>query len=189
MKKTLIAIVSPFCRLVSAALWQLVWLVPVGGLCWYGKMAIPRVIRAQFNIDQAQDRLLSLDKFADAMKNSVSLTNPAALVHYISAQLTKFSISTKLNSMELVSGFLQTLCIWGLNAIWIVAVIYAIIRTFRHYRARTETNVVAQTVVARLTPQLIHLQQEITKLHEELQNLKQTSLPDEHHEEPSKKHG
>ena len=91
--------------------------------------------------------------------------------------------------MEMASNLLQTLCIWGLNAIWIVAIIYAVIRTFRHYRARTETNIIAQTVVTRLTPQLTHLQQEITKLHEEIQNLKQSStVIDEPNENTPKKH-
>ena len=172
MKKTLISIARSICRLVSSALWQLVWLIPLGCLCWYGKAVLPLKIRTHFNVDQLQDRLFSLEKFADLMKDNVSISNPTALVHYLSAQLTKFSTTTKLNTIEMASNLIQTICLWGLNLIWIAAVVYAVIRTIRLYRAKTEIYTTAQTVSALLQPQLLLLQQEVASLREEIKALK-----------------
>ena len=180
MKKTLISIARPICRLIASALWQLVWLLPLWGACWYGKLALPRIIRSHFNIDQAQDRLVSLEQFAETMKNASSLTNPTALMHYLSALFSKFSVSTKLNTLEMASNVSQTVCIWGLNLIWIIALIYAVVRTFRTYRSKSATYETATTVARQIQPQLILLQQEILALRQEIQDLKSNALTAEH---------
>lgn len=177
MKKTLIAIARPFCRLIVSALWQLVWLLPLWCVCWYGKLALPRMIRTHFGVDQAQDRITALDQIAEVMKANTSLSNPTALVHYVSAQLSKFSISTKMNTLEIASNVLQTVCIWGLNLIWIAALIYAVIRTFRLYRSKSETFDTARAVVHEIEPQLVLMQQEIMALQDEIQELKSGLLP------------
>ena len=94
-------------------------------------------------------------------------------MHYLSAQLSKFSAATKLNTLEMTSNILQTLCLWGLNLLWIIAVIYAVIRTFRLYRAKSQTYDTAIAMAKQLEPQLISLQQEIASLREEIYQLKE----------------
>jgi len=177
MKKTFIMIAHHICRFVSSALWQLVWLVPVCVVCWYGKLVVPDMIHAHFRLDQAQDRLVSLEKFAEVMKANVSLSNPNALVHYISAQLTKFSVVAKLNTLEMTSNICESVCLWGINLLWIVAVIYAVIRTIRLYRAKSEMYETASTVVRQLESKFMLLHQEIAQLRDEIQSLKKVSLP------------
>ena len=178
MKKAFMAFVRPICRLIGAALWQLVWLIPLWGVCWYSKRALPQMIRTHFGVDQAQDKLNSLEQFAEIMKSSSSLSNPTALLHYISAQLSKFSAATKLSTLEITSNILQTLCIWGLNLIWIIALVYAVVRTIRLYRDKANTYNTALSVAHQLQPQLLALQQEISALREEIQELKKApALP------------
>lgn len=174
MKKTFLAIARPICRFIASALWQLVWLVPVWCVCWYGKITLPQMIRGHFGVDQAQDRLASLEHLAEVMKANTSLTNPTALMHYLSAQLSRFSISTKLSTLEMTSNVLQTICIWGLNLIWVAALIYAVIRTFKTYKSKTETYDTAAAVVRHLQPQLLLMQQQIMALRDEVHELKQT---------------
>ncbi len=176
MKRTLIAIARPICRLIASALWQLVWLLPLWGVCWYGKSALPRMIRGHFGIDQAESKLASLTQFSDLMKANSSLTNPTAIVHYLSAQLAKFTATAKLNTLEITSNVLQTVCIWGLNLLWICALIYAVIRTIRLYRSKSETFDTAQAVTHQIQPQLILIQQQIMDLHNEIQELKLQQL-------------
>ena len=176
MKKTFVMISRHICRLIASALWQLVWLVPICVVCWYGKLVVPNIIHSHFRLDEAQDRLVSLEKFAEVMKANTSLSNPTALVHYISAQLTKFSIAAKLNTLEMTSNICETVCLWGINLLWIVALIYAVIRTIRLYRAKSEVFETACTVVRQLEPRLMLMHQDISKLREEIQTLKQTSL-------------
>ena len=176
MKKTFIAIVRPICRFISSALWQLVWLVPLWCVCWYGKWALPKMIRSHFRVDQTQEHLASLSQFADLMKNNSSLTNPTAFMHYLSAQLSKLSVSAKLNTIEMTSNILQTVCIWGLNLLWICALVYAVIRTFRLYHSKSEIFDTARAVVHQIQPQLVLMQQEIKALREEIQELKLPQL-------------
>ena len=128
MKKTLVAIARPICRLIASALWQLLWLLPLSVVYWYSKQALPNMIRSHFGVDQAQAKLSSLEQFAELMKNNSSLTNPTAILHYLSAQLSKFSAATKLSTIEITSNILQTICLWGLNILWILALVYAVIR-------------------------------------------------------------
>ena len=176
MKKALIAIARPICRLISAALWQLVWLVPLWGIYWYGKHALPSMIQAHFGVDQAQDRLASLEHLAEVMKNNASLTNPAAILHYLSAQLSKLSTTLKLNSIEMTSNIIQTICLWGLNILWILALIYALIRTIRLYRSKSEIHDTANAVAKQIHPQIVLLKHEIASLREEIQNLKNENI-------------
>ena len=173
MKKAFITIFRPICRLISAILWQLIWFIPVSCLYWYAKQIVPNMLRAHFGIDQAQDRLSSLEQFADLMKNNASLTNPTALLHYLSAQFSRFSVATKLNTMEMTCNILQTICLWGLNILWVLAIIYAIIRALRHYRNKSEIYATSMAIKKQLQPQLILLQQEIATLHREIQELKE----------------
>lgn len=177
MNKTFVTIVRPICRLIASALWQLVWLLPLWCVCWYGKWALPTMIRSHFGVDQAQDRLASLTQFADLMKTNASLTNPTAFMHYLSAQLSKLSVAAKLNTIEMTSNVLQTICIWGLNLLWICALIYAVIRTFRLYRSKSETYDTARTVVDQIQPHLVLMQQEIIALRDEIEELKTQQLP------------
>lgn len=177
MNKTFAAIARPICRLIASALWQLLWLLPLWCVCWYGKLALPKMIRAHFGVDQAQDRLESLTHYADLMKANTSLTNPTALMHYLSAQLSKLSVAAKLNTIEMTSNVLQTICIWGLNLVWICALIYAVIRTIRLYRAKTETFDTARAVAHQIQPQLVLMQQEIMALRDEIEELKTQQLP------------
>ena len=135
------------------------------------------MIRAHFGIDQAQDRLNSLTQFADLMKNNASLSNPTAFMHYLSAQLSKLSVAAKLNTIEMTSNVLQTICIWGLNLLWICALIYAVIRTIRLYRSRSETFDTAKAVAHQIQPQLVLMQQEIMALRDEIEELKLQQLP------------
>lgn len=183
MKKALITLCRSVCRFIAAALWQLVWLIPLWGCCWYGKSVLPRLIRSHFGLDQLQDRLTSLEQFSDLMKNSSSLTNPTALMHYLSAQLSRFSLSTKLSTIEITANILEKICIWGLNLLWIAAVIYAVIRTFKLYRHKSDTYETATTVAQQILPHLVLLQQEIITLQEQVQSLKENialTPPKEH---------
>ena len=163
------------CRFIAAILWQLVWLVPVCGLCWYGKLVLPQMVRAQFGIDQTQDRLLSLEPFAEIMKHNTSFSNPTALLHYVSAQLSKISVSMKLNTLEASSEIFQTVCIWLINILWIVAVIYAVIRVFKTYRSKSKEYALAQRVARQIQPDIWALQREVMVLREEIQSLKKLS--------------
>ena len=177
MNKTFVTIARPICRFIAAALWQLVWLLPLWCVCWYGKWALPKMIQSHFGIDQAKDRLASLEQLAEIMKSNSSLTNPTAIMHYLSAQLSRFSVSTKLSTLEMTSNVLQTICIWGLNLLWICALIYAAIRTFRLYRSKSETFDTARAVAHQIQPQLVLMQQEIMALRDEIQELKSQQLP------------
>ena len=180
MKKTLLAIAYRFCRLVAAALCQLLWLIPVGILCWYGEKALPSFIQNHFGLDQARDRLTSLEQFAEVMKNNSSLSNPTAFLHYLSALFSKFAATTKLSTIEITTNILQNICLWGLNILWILAVIYAIIRTLRLYRAKSTTYDIAASVTRQIQPQLILLQEEIAALREEIQSLKEDKMIESH---------
>ena len=174
MKEKFVAIVRPVCRLIAAALWQLVWLLPVYGAYWYGKSVLPSKIAAHFQIDQTRDRLASLERLADQMKQHTSLTNPAMLSQYLSTQLAKMSVSLKLNTLETTNNFLQTLCSWTIHALWILAVVYAVFRAFKAYQARTQTHMVAKQVVHEMNPQMLLLQREMIALREEVHSLKQS---------------
>lgn len=172
MKKKLFALARSFCRLISCFLWQLIWLIPVGIFYFYGKLTFPSLIERKFALDQFQDRLISLEHFSATMKDNVSFTNPSALFQYLSAQLTKFSVSAKLNTLEMTSDILQSLCLLGLNIFVIIALIYAFMRSFRLYRSKTEIYDTAHSVVDLLAPQLNLLHQEVLALQDELQTLK-----------------
>lgn len=174
MKKFWLACARKICRLVVATLWQLVWFIPFCGLCWYGKVILPEMIQQQFNIEQTQERLVSLEKFAEAMKQNTSLSNPTALWHYVSAQLNRISVSVKLNTLEATCDMLQNLCIWTIYLLWILAIIYAIIRIIRAYRAKTQAYSVAVQVVHQIRPDILILQNEVAALRAELQSLKQS---------------
>jgi len=178
MKKMFITIARPICRFLASALWQLVWLVPLWGVCWYGKWALPRMIHAHFGVDRTKEHLASLTQFADLMKANSSLTNPSAIMNYLSAQLSKLSVATKLSTIEMTSNILQTICIWGLNLLWICALIYAVIRAFRLYHSKSVTFDTACAVTRHLQPQLALIQQEIMDLRDEIQELKSQQLPE-----------
>ena len=173
MKKFWLACARRFCRLVAATLWQLVWFIPVSLLCWYGQLVLPDIIYHQFKIEQTQERLASLEQFAEAMKQNTSLSNPTALWHYISAQLSKISASVKLNTLETTNEVLQNLCIWAIDIIWILAVFYAIIRIVRAYRAKTQAYAVGVQVVHQIRPDILAIQNEISALKAEILSLKQ----------------
>lgn len=173
MKKLFLAVARPVCRLIVCFLWQLIWLLPVAIGYFYGKSILPTLIRKHFAVDQLQDQLVSLDKFAEVMKNNSSLTNPSAAFQYITTLVSKFSVSAKLNTLEMTSDILQSLAVFGLNLLAIIALIYAVIRTFRLYRSKTETFDTAAVVVAQLHPQLQALHQEILALQDELQKMKE----------------
>ena len=177
MKKVFVMMTHSICRLFAAALWQLVWLIPVGGSCVYAKFVLPNMIRAHFGVVKMQGEVVALDRIAELMKANASLKNPTALMHYVSAQLSKFSATAKLSTLEMTSNILETLCVWGLNILLFVAVVYAIIRTIRAYRRKTETYDTARAVVRQVQPELQQLHQEIAILRQEIQYLKQQPLP------------
>jgi len=185
MKKFWLGCARIFCRFIAATLWQLIWLVPVALLCWYGKLVVPSWIHARFNIDQTHDRLVSLEHFADMMKQNSSLSNPTALLHYISAQMAKISVSVKLNTLEATSDILQNVCIWILNLLWILAVVYAVVRIVRAYRARSQAYVLAQQVAYQIRPDILSLQNEVAALRAEIQSLKQQGAMSQQTEEQS----
>ena len=172
MKKFLISLSRVICRLIASVLWQLVWLFPLWGACWYGKMVFPQLIREHFGLEQMQNELAAWQQVAELMKSNTSLTNPTALMHYLSAQLSKLPLTAKINTLEVTCGVLQSLCVWGLNLVLILSLIYAIIRAIRLYRSKTETYETAVVVVRQLQPQLAKLHQEICTLQQELQDIK-----------------
>lgn len=172
MKRFLLEFARLFCRFVSAVLWQASWFLPFWGLCWYGKLALPKIIRAQFGVEQAQDRLVSLDQLAEIMKQNTSLTNPTALLHYVSAQLSKMSVSVKLNTLEVTSNIMETLALWAINMLWILALIYAIFRIFKSFRARSQAYALAHQVAKQIRPDIFSLQCELAALREEVQALR-----------------
>ena len=68
---------------------------------------------------------------------------------------------------------LQSICLWGLNLLWILAIIYAIIRTIRLYRSKSEIYETSLIISKQLQPQFLLLQQEIADLRQEIQDLKE----------------
>lgn len=163
------------CRFIASILWQLVWLIPLWGLCWYGKLFLPKLIRSQFAIDQLKDRLVSLEQFAEIMKKNTSFSNPTALIHYVSTQLAKISETVKLNTLEVTSDILQNLCVGVINLLWIVALIYAVIRVFKTFHAKTQEYALAHQVARQMQPDIWALQKEVMALRQEIQSLKKLS--------------
>lgn len=172
MKKFLMHLGRVICRFVAAVLWQLVWLVPFWGLCWYGKKVLPGIIRSQFGVEQAQRKFDSLDQLAELMKQNTSLSNPTAVLHYMSAQMSKISMSVKLNTLEATSYAFETLAVWVVNLLWIAALVYAVFRVFKAYQAKTHEYALACQVVRQLQPDFVALQNEIAALRGEIYALK-----------------
>lgn len=176
LKQNLVAVARPICRMIAALLWQAVWLIPFWAICLFAKWRLPFLIKSHFGIDQIQDRLTSLDHFAEVMKATTSVTNPTALLKYISTQFSKFTLSTRLYTIEMTSNMLQSACLWGLNLLMVAALVYAVIRALRLYRSKSEIYDTARTVSLVLRPEFYQLQMEIEKLREEIQQLKSDRL-------------
>ena len=175
MKRFLLALARMICRFVAVVLGQLLWLVPLWGLCWYGKMALPQLIYTKFGIDQTQDRLASLETFAEMMKQNTSLSNPTALLHYVSAQLSKISVAIKLNTLETTGNVLAILGVGLINLLWILAVVYAVIRIVRVYREKSHEYALAQQITKQLRPDILDLQCEVAALREEVRALRENA--------------
>ena len=174
-KAFFISFFRPIFRLIISALWQLVWLAPVALLYWYAQRTLPSFIQAHFGLETIQNKMNTLDNVAEVMKSSTSLTNPTALLHYVSTQLSKLALSFQLNATQMTASVLQSLCSWGLDILWIIAVIYALIRTIRTYRSKSEVYQTALSVVQQLEPQLSSLKEELEALRVEVQQFKQQS--------------
>ena len=171
-KKFLLALFRPVWHLIVAILWQLVWLVPVGLGIWYIKRILPAALNGHFGVDQARDRLVSLEKFVDVIKSAGSLTSPSFLMNYMSAQLSKFTVTAQLHTALMTTQILESMCLWGLNLLGIIAVVYAVIRVFRHFRTRIQTDYVATSVAKKIHPDIEELKEQIILLQQQVQDLK-----------------
>ena len=171
-KKFLLTLLRPVWQLIVAILWQLVWLVPVGLGIWYIKRILPAALNAHFGVDQARDRLVSLEQFVDVIKSAGSLTSPSFLMNYMSAQFSKFAVTVQLHTALVTTQILESICLWGLNLLGIIAVIYAVIRVFRHFRSRVQTDYIATSVSKKIRPDIEELKEQIILLQQQVQELR-----------------
>ncbi len=176
-KKFILSLARFICRIISSILWQLVWLLPLWCLLWYGRFKLPQFMKIHFGIDQIQDRLVSLEHFTEVMKANSSLSNPSAILNYISAQLTKLNFTFKLNTTEMMAHIFQSTALWIMDAIWIIALVYAAIRAFRLFRTKSGQYDIAHQVAKQIAPEIFALRQEICILQQQVAELKRTSLP------------
>jgi len=178
MNRKFLAVARPICRMIASLLWQLVWLLPFEGICLYLRIRIPTIINAHFGVDQLQDRLVSLEHFADYMKATSSISNPSAMFQYLSAQINKLAVSTRLHTVQMTADVIQSICLWGLSLLMICGVIYAVIRAFRQYRAKSEIYETAITIEKTLSAEFRSLHAEIEKLQQQIAHLQQNYLPE-----------
>ena len=106
------------------------------------------------------------------MKSTTSVTNPTAILQYISAQFNKFTLSTRLYTTEFTSHLFQLVCIWGLNLLMALAVFYAVIRALRLYKSKSTLYDTTKSIRLALKPDFYQLQTEIDALRQELHQLK-----------------
>jgi len=184
LKKFFLFIAHFVCRLISSVLWQLVWLLPLWGLLWYGRFKLPLFIKSHFGVDQIQDRLVSLEHFVEVMKENSSISNPSSIFNYISAQLTKLNFTLKLNTAEMISNIFQSTLLWFMDAIWFIALIYAIIRAIRLFREKSGRYNMAHQIAKQITPEIFALRQDISALQQQVAELKKMAQPisEDHHE-------
>ncbi len=175
MKKILLVFARIICRFVAVVLGQLVWLMPLWGLCWYAKLNLPNFIYTHFGIDQTQDRLASLESFAEVMRQNTSLTNPTTLLNYIGVQLSKISVALKLNTLAATGHIMEVLGVGLINLVWILALLYAVIRIVRVYREKSHEYALAQQITKQLRPDILDLQCEVAALREEVRALRENA--------------
>jgi len=171
-KSCLISICRPICRLISCILWQLPWLGLIAGGVWWYKKTLPIAIQHHFGLDQADLSLQQTIERIKILKSVTSLSNPSSFISYLSALLDRTSANAKYTSLQLVSNTAETLVIFALNLLLILACIYALYRVYKAFRADTQKYHFVKSIVNQINPNIEALHAQISLLQQEIDELK-----------------
>ena len=155
-------------RLISAILWQCLWLIPLCVFVWYGKKQIGPWCRDYFGIGEAQ-------KLADYFTLQVNQTaspviwNLGTISLHLKALFLSTTATAKLNSLIAVSDLITRLVSLMLNLIQIGGGIYALVRVKRAYFAQKNTDRISNTICREIMPEIETLRTEIRYLRDLLE--------------------
>lgn len=171
-KNIIVSICRPICRLIACILWQLPWLGIFAGGVWWCKHKIPTAIHAHFGLDQAKEDLSFVVAMTKTLKSQASFTNPTAFFSYLGALLERTSTNAKYAALQMTANTAESIIIWGLDLILVLACIYAVFRVYKAWRADTKTYEMTKTIVNQITPSIEALSAQITILQQEVSDLK-----------------
>ena len=154
---------SKFKRLLKITLIESLWLIPLLFAGWYVKNHLSAWCDSYFGIAEAQNRINFLTERLNRAGEPV-LWNPATIATYIKIGFLSLTAATKLNSLLLISGMSAKIGSLLTTILQFLAIVYAVIRLKRAYRAETQTQSVANTVCRALIPEIESLHKEITEL-------------------------
>ena len=149
--------------LVGALLGQLIWLIPleIGG--WYVYTKLPEWSESYFGIYAAQQMAHDWSVRLAELSEPV-LWNPATISAYLKALFMSMSTASKVYTLVSLAGIVSGVGRLMTDILGIVAILYAIIRMKRAYRAKTQVHDVAEAVVQILLPEIKKLQTDISEL-------------------------
>ncbi|MBP5343972.1 MAG: hypothetical protein J6Y85_02735 [Alphaproteobacteria bacterium] len=171
-KSFFISIFRPICRLISCTLWQLPWFGVIAGGVWWYKQTLPVAIQHHFGLDQADLSLQQSLERVRILKGMTSFSNPGSLVSYLSALFDRTSANAKYTSLQMIAGTAETVTIWALDLIFILACVYAVYRIYKAFRADTQKYHFAKSIVNQINPNIEALHSQITLLQQEIDELK-----------------
>jgi len=172
VKKVIISICRPICRLVACILWQIPWFGVCTGGIWWLKHILPNAINQHFGVTQASENLTIASEYVKALKDITSFTNPTSFISYFSALLDRASASAKYTYLNLIAKTSEAFLTWTLNIVFVFVCIYAICRIYKAFRADTKTYVLTKNIVNQISPGIAALQEQVTALQQEMLELK-----------------
>ena len=154
---------SKFKRLLKIIFIECLWLIPLLIAGWYVKNHLSAWCNDYFGIAQAEQQIAVLTERLNRAGEPV-LWNPSTIATYVKVGFLSLAAATKLNSLLLISGMSAKIGSMLTTIIQFLAIVYALIRLKRAYRAETQTQSVANTVCRALIPEIESLRKEITEL-------------------------
>ena len=171
-KNVIVSICRPICRLVACILWQLPWLAIIAGGVWWFKHKIPAAIHTHFGLDQAKENVDFITAMAKTLKSQASFTNPSAFFSYLAALLERTSANAKYTAVQMTASTAESIVIWGLDLVLVLACVYAVFRVYKAWRSDTKTYEMTKTIVNQVTPHIEALSAQIAVLQQEVSDLK-----------------
>ena len=168
----MISVCRPIYRFISCALWQLPWFGLVAGGVWWYKKTLPVAIQHHFGVDQADIYLQQAVERVRILKNITSISNPSSFISYLSALFDRTSANAKYTSLQLVANTAESITIWALDIIFILACVYALYRVYKAFRADTQKYHFTKSIVNQINPNIEALHAQISLLQQEVDALK-----------------
>jgi len=172
MKKYTNSIKSKILRLLGACLGQLIWLLPLGIGGWYAYTKLPEWSESYFGVAAAQQLAQGWNIRLAELSEPV-LWNPATIAAYLKALFASVAATSKLYTLVSLAGMVSGIGRLVFDILGVLAIIYAILRMKRAYRAKTQVHDVAVAVSQSLLPEIEKMQAQISELTQQVNRLTQ----------------